>query len=253
MAWTPTDEIVAAAFEHAAACQPRECCGVVSGGKYHPIENIMTGFDTFAMDMRAYLAIDKVGKVEAIVHSHVYENPAPSDADLTMCEITAKPWLIVNWPTGAYTVTEPSGFTAPLVGRTWAWACHDCWTLVRDSFEHYTGIRLPYFDMPWNFWERDEELIPPLFAEAGLVAVEGAEWRHCDIVAMQVWPSRVVNHMGLFLAPDTMLHQLAGRNSVREVYGGVYAKMTRFHLRHERFLAAPPPLPDHYYDWRSGK
>ncbi len=247
--WTPSPEILDAAMAHAAACQPRESCGVVAGGVYHPIDNIHTGLDTFAMDMRAYVAINRETPIEAVVHSHPWADPSPSDADLTMCEATAKPWLIINWPVGHWTVTEPSGFRAPLVGRSFAWSCHDCWTLTRDAFEYFAGVRMPEFFLPWEFWETGEEMIVERFPAAGLVPVED-EWRHCDVIAMQVWPSRVVNHLGLFLDPDIILHQLSGRLSVREVFGGFYLKTTRFHLRHEKFLDAPPPIRPDYEAWR---
>jgi proteasome lid subunit RPN8/RPN11 len=251
-AWVPTDAIVEAALAHAAEMQPRESCGVVAGGNYIPVDNIMTGFDTFAMDMHRYVEIAKTMKVEAIVHSHPWAAPLPSDADLTMCEVTAKPWMIINWPTGKWTVTNPSGFRAPLVGRTWAWGAHDCWTLVRDAFDDFAGVHLPDYAPPWGFWETGENFMVEHFADAGLVPVEG-EWRHCDIAAMQIWPSKVVNHMGLILAPDLLLHQLSGRLSIREVYGGFYSKVTRYHLRHEKFLDQPPPVPEGYFDWRTGK
>lgn len=247
--WEPSEEIINAAREHAEQCQPSESCGVVAGGQYVPVRNVNTGLNTFAMDMRAYLAIDKETPVEAIVHSHPYADPSPSDADLTMIEVTRKPWLIVNWPVGHWTVTLPSGYRAPLVGRSWAWGCHDCWTLTQDAFEHFAGIRMPDFYLPWGWWETDEDMIADRFAAAGLVVVEG-EWRHCDIAAMQFWPSRVLNHLGIFLDPDILLHQLVGRLSGREVFGGFNAKCTRFHLRHEKFLDAPPPFRSDYEQWR---
>jgi hypothetical protein len=48
----------------------------------------------------------------------------------------------------------------------------------------------------------------------------------------------VVNHLGIFLEPDILLHQLEDKLSVREIYGGVYQRATVLHLRHERMLDA---------------
>lgn len=249
--WFPTPEILADALAHAAECQPRESCGVVAGGQYHRLENIDTEMDSFAMDMRAYLEIDKKTPIEVVVHSHVYAPPLPSDADRSMCEATGLPWLIINWPLGIWMVTEPTGYKAPLVGRSFAWGCHDCWTLTRDAFEYFAGVRMPDFYLPWKFWEDDRDMVVDLFPQAGLIIVDDPEWRHCDIAAMQVWPSRVVNHLGIILSPDILLHQLGGRLSIREVYGGYYAKATRHHLRHRDFLDAPPPIRDDYEQWRA--
>jgi hypothetical protein len=56
--------------------------------------------------------------------------------------------------------------------------------------------------------------------------------------------SPVVNHLGLYINdPErggVLLHQLQDRLSVREIYGGVYAKATELHLRHRNFLEGPP-------------
>ena len=126
MSFHPTPEQIKAAIEHAEACQPLESCGVVAGGKFVPIANKATRYDTFVMDMQEYVKVSRKQKIEAIVHSHVYAMPTASDADRAMCEATGKPWLIVSWPLGTHAVIEPSGWRAPLIGRKWAWGTHDC-------------------------------------------------------------------------------------------------------------------------------
>ena len=71
MTWSPAEAQIAAALAHAEACAPAECCGVIAGGRYHPLENRATDHDSFVMDMRGYVAIARDHKIEAIVHSHV--------------------------------------------------------------------------------------------------------------------------------------------------------------------------------------
>lgn len=247
-AWQPTPEAIAAALAHAEKCQPLEACGVIAEDIFYPVTNRATQYDTFVMDMVEFRTIAKEHRIDAIVHSHIYTPPIASDADRAMCEATGKPWLIVSWPLGTHSVIEPSGWAAPLVGRKWAWGTHDCFGLIRDGFRAYTGIELPNFDRKWLWWERGEDIITEQFKDAGFHEVSGA-WHHCDVIGMQIWPSRVVNHLGLFLAPDVMLHQMLGRLSVREVYGGVFAKATVLHLRHEAFMEAPPTLPPGYQPW----
>jgi proteasome lid subunit RPN8/RPN11 len=250
--WEPTDKILKDAVAHAEEMQPRESCGVVAGGKYHRLDNLDSAINSFVMYMRAYLVIDRKTPVQAVVHSHVHQPPLPSEADRAMCEATAKPWLIVSWPDGTWQVTEPTGYKAPLVGRSFVWNCQDCWTLTRDAFERFTGVDMPEIFLPWEFWQdAEKEIVLDYYERAGLVIVDDPEWRHCDIAAMQVWPSRIINHLGLILYPDILLHQLGGQLSVREIYGGFYAKCTRHHLRHKDFLDAAPALPDDYEQWRA--
>lgn len=248
MAWQASEVVVADALAHAERCKPLESCGVVADGQFFPITNRATQFDTFVMDMREYLALAKTAKIEAIVHSHIYQPPLASDGDRAMCEAVGLPWLIVSWPLGTHVVIEPCGFRAPLLGRKWSWGTHDCFGLIRDGIKDYAGIEIPDFDREWMWWESGQDIIEQQFREAGFQQVSD-EWRHCDVIGMCMWPSRVVNHLGIFLYPDVILHQMLGQLSVREVYGGVYAMATVLHLRHETLLDAPPPLPADYQVW----
>ncbi len=247
-AFQPTHDMIAAALKHAEACQPLESCGVVANGEFVPVANKATRYDTFVMDMHAYCALAREHDIEAIVHSHVYALPTASDADRAMCEATGKPWLIVAWPLGTHAVIEPSGFRAPLIGRKWAWGTHDCFGCIRDGLHDYAGLDIADFERRWKWWEEGENIIVEQFAEAGFDVVDD-EWRHCDVIGMRIWPSRVVNHLGLFLYPDVILHHPLGKLSVREVYGGVWQQATELHLRHRALAAGPPELPPDYPLW----
>ena len=240
MTFKPTPDQVAAALEHAAADNPLECCGVIAGGRYWPLKNTATERDAFVMDMRGFIEVEKQHKVEAIVHSHIYAQPVASDGDRAMCEKTGLPWLIVSWPLGNHLVIEPCGYRAPLIGRQWAWGTHDCYGLIRDGFQDYTGILLPDFPREWMWWKEGGDIIADQFAEAGFVRLPpDTPHRHCDLIGMRLH-APVVNHLGLFLAPDILLHQLLGRLSVREPYGGVYLYATVLHLRHRQLIDEPP-------------
>lgn len=241
----PTAQQIADALAHADAAQPFESCGLIADGVYVPMANQADEKNTFALDMRAYRNLVRTRTVEAVVHSHVYLPPLASEADRTVCEATALPWLIVSWPSKAWAVIRPCGWQAPLVGRQWAWGSLDCFSLIRDGFKAYTGIELPNFDRDWNFWKRGQDLIHEHFAEAGFVSIppQTTPPQHCDVIGMRV-NSPVVNHLGLFIndpvAGGVLLHQLHGRLSVREVYGGMYLSATELHLRHRNFMEAPP-------------
>ena len=243
---TPTEEQIDALFQHAAAVQPLECCGVIADGEYIRVTNQSTVPSEFSMDMRQYRDIAAAKKIEAICHSHVYHPPIASDADRTTVEREGLPWVLICWPTRQWAVIEPSGWRAPLVGRTWGWGSTDCFGLIRDGFWSFTGIELPDFDRDWQFWKKGQSLIEDHYAEAGFVKIpQDSPPQHCDIMGMRV-NSPVINHLGLYLhdrklGVGVLLHQLHGRLSVREVYGGMYLNATELHLRHRNFLTAPPP------------
>lgn len=236
--YSPPQTVIDAALDHARSEAPRECCGVVLGGTYHPMVNKALDDNLFQMDGQAYRALDASGAVEAIVHSHVYLQPIASDADRASCEATGKPWVIVSWPLGTYAVIEPSGFRAPLLGREWAWGVHDCFGLVRDGLAEYAGIHIPNFDRDWKFWtDARNDLIERQFEDAGFARLApGSKPQQCDVLGMRVH-GKVVNHLALFLEPDRILHQMSGRQSTVDVYGGTYQQLTELHLRHRQLMA----------------
>lgn len=235
MTWRPSKEILAAILEHAEECQPREACGVVIASRFYPVTNTADDRLAFVMDGAELCALEnKHGQAEAIVHSHVYGPPIPSEADKAMCERLGLPWLIVSWPLGTHHVFQPSGYKAPLLGRQWAWGTHDCYGLIRDGILEHGGVALPDFARAWLWWERGGNIIAEQFEQAGFVPVAGA-FRHCDVIGMQI-RSPVINHLGLFLEPDIILHHMFNRLSAREVYGGVWQLATVLHLRHRSLM-----------------
>jgi len=220
----------------AEAAQPREMCGVIVRGKFIEIKNIAEDNRSFLMDPKDIIAKTKGKKVEAIVHSHVYEQPIASDADRTGCEQTGVPWVIFSWPNATYSVIEPCGFTAPLVGRDWCHGSHDCYGLLRDGFKAYTGIELPNFDRNWEWWKRGGNIIAEQFQDAGFTELDqGAKLEHCDVLILQ-FRSPVPNHCALFLKPEHILHHIYGRQSTMEIYGGFYQNATVLHLRHKGLM-----------------
>lgn len=238
MTFEVTQDQIDSILEWSETKVPYEACGVIADGKFWPCNNLMHGrINSFILDPKDYLAIAKHFKVEAIVHTHVEIPPAASDPDRTGCEKIQLPYVIVSWPTGQYCVIEPCGYIAPLEGRVWGYGTHDCLALVRDALKIYGNIDMPDYDREeWEWWKKGGNYLEERFEQAGFVRMpQGTIPRQLDVFGIML-NSKVVNHLAVFLEPDTMLHQLQEQMSVKQQYGGVYQKATKLHLRHKSMV-----------------
>lgn len=216
---------------HAAAEYPREACGLLVDGVYVPCDNIAsTPSEHFVLAPASYLAASRLGKIEAVCHTHPNNTCEPSEADLSACEATKLPWYILSWPTAKLRSFAPSGYEAPLIGRTFVHGVHDCYSLARDYYKRTLGLDLPDFDRRDMWWNEGGNLYVENFQKAGFVRVDDAVREH-DGLLMQI-VSKVTNHGAVYIGDGLILHHVQNRLSCRTPYGGYWAKNTTHHLRH---------------------
>ncbi|MGE3348209.1 MAG: C40 family peptidase [Ramlibacter sp.] len=235
-----SDAWVADLAAHAEACYPAECCGLVvrSGDQvaYRPCANVaQRGQSEFEIDPRDWAAAEDSGEILAVCHSHPDESANPSMADRVMCERSGLPWIIIGWPSQVVKRADPTGWSAPLVGREFHHGVLDCYTLIQDYYRTELGLTLPDFARVDGWWERGQNLYRENFAAAGFTEVNDLPQVH-DVILMQV-RSDVENHAAVVLAGGQILHHLHGRLSCRDVYGGYWQRVTRTVLRHNSLLA----------------
>jgi hypothetical protein len=226
------DEIVA----HAVQELPRESCGVVivfkGKHKYIPCVNDSVETNQFSMNPKSFADAEDLGEIVYIVHSHPYTTNKPSMQDLVNIERSNVPWLIVNPHTKEYTITNPSGYIAPLIGRQFHHGILDCYTLIRDYYKQELNIQIPDYQREDKWWLLGHNLYLDNFESADFEFVTDDSLKPHDVIFMQLGSS-TVNHAGIFTTEGYLLHHIMGRLSSKDIYSGYYRNITTHIVRHK--------------------
>lgn len=230
------NEIIAAVVAHANEVAPCEACGLVvfrdGALDYVRCKNVAKdNLNNFTIAPEEYASIEDEGDVVMIAHSHVFIPATPSDVDKVGCEQSGLPWLIVNHPTGAHTITYPTGYKAPLIGRVFSEGLLDCYALVKDYYQQERGITLPDCERPAVWFEIGVSILTDNFKDFGFVEIQQDEMAPGDCILMRVGAT-VPNHCAVYVGDNVILHHVKDRLSGREVYGSFWRRATTHYLRY---------------------
>ena len=220
-----SDKIVGEIKEHAGACFPNECCGLVirEGGdiKYLPVGNSHSNpGEFFRISAEEYAKAEDRGEVVMVIHSHPGLDAVPvlSGYDTAMMNETGVPWGIVTYPGLEYAEFTPDDQDG-LIGREFGLGFNDCYGLVM-AFHRHNGITLSDYRKGYKWWDEGESLFSDdNIAEAGFVEVD--ELTEGCVIIMKV-AARVPNHSGVYFGDGTIIHHMNNSLSVRENYMGSY-------------------------------
>jgi proteasome lid subunit RPN8/RPN11 len=236
-----SDFVKAKFVDQAKAEAPRECCGlvIIKNGKqlYIPCKNLARGTDNFILDPQDYEKADIAGEIVAVIHSHPNMSAKPSQADLVACEGSGLPWFIMGYPSEQWEYIQPSGYIAPLVGRTWSHGVLDCYSIIRDWYLQEKNIELLNFERSDEWWKIGENLYLDNFEKAGFKQISLDELQAGDCMLMCIG-SEVPNHGAVYLGNGQILHHVQNRLSTRDVYGGFWLKNTYGYYRYEKDTAS---------------
>ena len=225
------------AKKHAEKCLPEEACGLIyihkGKTKYKPCENIsISPKETFIIRPKDYADVADIGTIIGVFHSHPNEKPYPSPADKSICEKYKMPWFIYSVCFDEWFDFQPSGYKAPLVGREYVFGIHDCWSLIRDYFETL-NIKLRDWDRPINPKDFcDNPYFEKCFIDTGfreLKPEENLQVNDCLLFSLN---STGLNHIGVLLKNQMILHHIEGRLSSRDFYGEWLMKCTGKRIRY---------------------
>lgn len=240
-----------AMLDHAAACYPCESCGLLVNREYIECQNIAASDSEFKIDPRDVVRAEKLGKIEAIVHSHPDGSTKPSTFDRLQMQHHNVPWVIVAYPEIDIKVHAAKKYKAPLINREYIHGALDCFSIVRDYYSRELGIEIDNFERKDLWWESagSADLYIDNFSSQGFVQVH--DLRRHDVILCRVQPTEHVNHALIYLGDDgdltsettetalgehLVLHHPYMRRSRREIYGKVWQERTAIIVRHKSFL-----------------
>jgi len=216
--------VIEAAMEHARKEYPRESCGLVVGGEYVPRKNTAQNpEEDFRISPQGWVAAERKGGIEAVIHSHPNSPAHPSHHDMAGQINTGIAWGIVPMVQGV--ARHPffwGGDTAipDLEGREWRHGVTDCYSCARDWYRLTQGVTIPDYARSDEWWEGDDDLLKSNFRQAGFEAVAhglepGFNFTVGDGFLMQIGGDKL-NHCGVYLGNGLMLHHLRNRLSRTE-------------------------------------
>lgn len=240
-----TPENKKAAIDHAIAEYPHESCGllvIINGVEtYVPCKNkAITKSEHFVLSAEDYANAEEQGVVVAVVHSHPDASCRPSEADRVSCEGTGMIWYIFSVSKEGNEIVstqdiaiEPTGYEAPLIGRTFSFGILDCYTLIRDWYRRELGVELEDAPRSDLWWERGENLYMKNYQDYGWEKVKDGTLQVGDVILMQI-RSADPNHAAVYIGDGFILHHLYGRLSSKDIYGGYWVEKTALIVRRKK-------------------
>ena len=228
------------AAKHAEECMPQESCGLLAiiKGKetYWPCKNIAeSGFEYFIIDPDDWADCEDTGEIIGIVHSHPIGSIFPSDNDKASCEYLDLPSHIYSVRMKEWCSFEPSGWKAPsLIGRSFIWGVHDCWSIVTDWFKETKNIDIPY----WNRPKKIKEFIKNPEFEYALPKLNFKKQKDIndiqkdDVLLFQSVTGNL-DHVALYVGDNMILNHNIHKLSCKEPLDMAYLQNLRGVYRYE--------------------
>ena len=251
-------EAFADAQNHARESYPKESCGFIVADRYIRCENVADPVEMHRADDRdcgcQLCAFEIAGpiykkhakRIQIVVHSHPDGPFYPSKADMATQQAMGVAWAIIA--TDGERVSDPLiwGGATPvpaILGRQFMHGVTDCYSLIRDVYRlgreelakqdidwPFDPIELPEFPRDDSWWVENENLYMRNFAKAGFVQVD--EPRPGDVFLLTVGRTDQLNHGGLLLNNNLIMHHLPERLSRREP-SGIWGRQIDVWLRYK--------------------
>jgi len=212
--------------KHAMREFPKESCGLITSYGYIPCRNkAEKPEDHFEISWEEISPHES--NILAYVHSHKWNSQGPGKSDMQGQIQTRVPWGIIlcsgeatKGPFYWGDMLDPP----PLLNREFRHGPSgtdgrgDCYALIKDWYKINRGIIIPEFPRDDYWWKRPKEendnLYMTGFKKAGFEQVSG-DPEIGDVILMQDRDLAVVNHAGVYIGNNIVMHHREGKLSGR--------------------------------------
>lgn len=208
--------------KHILSCYPEEACGFVHNNIFYPEINVAADkTKDFKISYHKYDTFQQKGGQLAVLHSHIsdksycwYDRRTPSKKDMETQLLLNIPWAIVE--TEGENVSEPLWFgmkdRPDYEGREFIHSVQDCLVLTLDFMNQEFGLNLKNCPREVD-WFMHEPLIDQNIEPWGFARLQpGQKPRYGDVILMKI-RTDFINHLGIYIEEDKMLHHLINRLS----------------------------------------
>lgn len=206
----------------------QEVCGLIVNFNVVPCKNISSEPSKhFILDPNDYLSCSRSGTIQAIYHSHVNQNKTSSLIDQDSAAKHNLPIITCNLQFETFHVFIPNPVS--YVGRVFELGELDCFTLLRDFYQHELKIGLTEIQGKYSYSRKSEAFSD--FAKLGFYKVESAE-KIGDVILTK---NGDAFHILIYLGGNTVLHQPMDIPSLIQNYDTTLKQKTTIILRHVSF------------------
>jgi proteasome lid subunit RPN8/RPN11 len=211
-----------------AADNSDEICGFVIQGtrsqSYFPCTNVSSvPAESFTIPAEDWIAAEKLGEVQAIVHSHPNSEPYLSGADRVAQHQSLLPWVLI---TGGEIKTFRY---APLLrGRVFEYGKHDCFTLIRDAFM-LAGIEFRDHQRIDIDYDAEIHSFETNLPDGGFSKVQDLQVGDVILTAY----SNIPAHVMMYIGHGEVIHHKLDRLSSKELYTEALRRRTDSIWRHQ--------------------
>lgn len=172
----------------------------------------------------------RTGRVFAVYHSHVTDPHEFSLEDLRTSEQAEIPMLLYSKATRKFNYYCPEVCKPPLKDRQFVFGLQDCVSLVADYYEKEYNFKFPFFVRTPQMIDTGFPEVAEYYISQGFRSVDGKP-QTGDILLISVMNAGFINHVGVYLGSNMVLHQMMHRLSCTQFFDDSWLKRVRVIIR----------------------